>query len=167
MRKKVTIRMAMKILPSILYIISAVLVITADGGDTEQLHLGYALVKKTKMSNMYIELAEAFLEPYFEQHDAPDTADSIGRNPLKEIFSEEVKEGEEELRWMLAGIYAQHFSEEELRKIVDFFDSPAGEAWLRKKLIIETEAEQIGLEWGKLLTQRVLQKFNKLQRQAQ
>ena len=66
--------------------------------------------------------------------------------------------GEDELKWMLAGIYARHFTENELREIVNFFDSPWGAAWLHKRLLIQTESEQLGLEWGKMVTERVFQK---------
>jgi len=59
----------------------------------------------------------------------------------------------------LAGIYARHFTEKELREIVGFFASPSGNAWLARRLIVQTESEQLGLEWGKLLTQRVFQNF--------
>ena len=156
----------MKTKMSIIFIASALFITPAYGGDKEQLALGFALVDKTKMSRMYVELAEAFFEPYFEQYEANNKADPTGSNPLNDIFTEEVKKGEEELKWMLAGICAEHFSEKELREIVDFLESPAGEAWLNKKLIIETEGEQIGLEWGKLLTQRVLQRFNAQQQRS-
>ena len=67
--------------------------------------------------------------------------------------------GEEELKLMLAEIYAAHFSEKELKEIVTFFNTSSGKAWLEKQPILETEAEQIGLEWGQLLTQKVLKKF--------
>ena len=43
--------------------------------------------------------------------------------------------------------------------VTAFFNSAAGKKWLDKRLIIETESEQVGLEWAQLLTQRVLKKF--------
>lgn len=107
---------------------------------------------------MFIELAEVFMEPYFEYYE-PAPEDQTVINPLRELFKEEVSLGEEDLKWMLAGIYARHFTESELREIVDFFSSPAGNAWLEKRLVIQTDSEQIGLEWGKFLTQRVIKKF--------
>ena len=65
----------------------------------------------------------------------------------------------EELKLMLAEIYAAHFSENALREIVSFFNTSSGKAWLEKQPILETEAEQIGLEWAQLLTQKTLNKF--------
>ena len=108
------------------------------------------------MANMFVELAETFMEPYFEQYENPQS-EKLEANPLMEEFIKEVRLGEDELKWMLAGIYARYFTENELREVVEFFSSPAGSAWLDKRLIVQTESEQIGLEWGKLLTQRVFQ----------
>jgi hypothetical protein len=127
-------------------------------GEKEQLELAFKLVEQTHTPRMFIELAEVFMEPYFERYEpAPDDQTVI--NPLREVFKEEVSLGEEELKWMLAGIYARYFTEDELREIVNFFSLPAGSAWLEKRLVIQTDIEQIGLEWGKFLTQRVIKKF--------
>ena len=129
-----------------------------QAGEREQLELAFKLVEQTHTPRMFIELAEVFMEPYFERYEpAPDDQTVI--NPLREVFKEEVSLGEEELKWMLAGIYARYFTEGELREIVNFFSLPAGSAWLEKRLAIQTDIEQIGLEWGKFLTQRVIKKF--------
>ncbi len=125
-------------------------------GDKEHLEYALTLVEKTDMANMFVELAETFMEPYFEQYENP-RSEKLEANPLLEEFIKEVRLGEDELKWMLAGIYARYFTENELREVVEFFSSPAGSAWLDKRLIVQTESEQIGLEWGKLLTQRVFQ----------
>ena len=34
--------------------------------------------------------------------------------------------------------------------------------WLEKRPMLQTEGEQIGLEWGQLLMQRVLKRFEAL-----
>jgi len=36
-----------------------------------------------------------------------------------------------------------------------------GSSWLEKRPTLKTEGEQIGLEWGRLVTRRVLKKFEK------
>ncbi len=36
-----------------------------------------------------------------------------------------------------------------------------GSAWLEKRPMLETESEQIGLEWGQLLTRRVMKKLKR------
>ena len=141
------------VLVSCIYIISP-----AFGDEKEQLEFAFRLVEQTNMSDMFVELAEAFMQPYFENHEDSDVTDLSQPNRLREVFENEVRMGEDELKWMLAGIYARHFTENELREIVNFFDSPAGTAWLHKRLLIQTESEQLGLEWGKMVTERVFQK---------
>ena len=128
------------------------------GEEKEELELAFKLVEQTHTSKMFIELAEVFMEPYFEGYE-PASEDQTLINRLREVFMEEVSLGEEELKWMLAAIYARYFTESELREIVAFFSSSAGNAWLDKRLVIQTDTEQIGLEWGKFLTQRVIKKF--------
>lgn len=156
--RKLPVELSVKIILTLF--LGSGLILTGDvyGGEKEQLELAFKLVEQTHMSKMYIELAEVFMEPYFEHYE-PAPEDQTVINPLKKKFKEEVGLGEEELKWMLAGIYARYFSENELREILDFFSSPTGTAWLDKRLVIQTEGEQIGLEWGKLLTQRVMKKF--------
>lgn len=131
----------------------------AAAGEKERLATAFALVEKMFVSKMFVDLAESFMESYFEKFDKPGETDRIGGNPLRTIFREEVTQGEDELKWMLAEIYAAQFSEAELRDVTAFFNSAAGKTWLDKRLIIETESEQVGLEWAQLLTQRVLKKF--------
>ncbi len=156
--RKLPVELSVKIILTLF--LGSGLILTGDvyGGEKEQLELAFKLVEQTHTPTMFIELAEVFMEPYFEYYE-PAPEDQTVINPLRELFKEEVSLGEEDLKWMLAGIYARHFTESELREIVDFFSSPAGNAWLEKRLVIQTDSEQIGLEWGKFLTQRVIKKF--------
>jgi hypothetical protein len=131
----------------------------AQGSDEEQLALAAVLVDKTQQTEMFAALAESLMDTYFERYDNPGAQNPAAENPLRKIFQEEVSLGKEELRQMLAEIFAAHFSENQLRQIVIFFNSPAGAAWLEKRPLLETESEQIGLEWGQLLMQRVLNRF--------
>ena len=156
--RKLPVELSVKIILTLF--LGSGLILTGDvyGGEKEQLELAFKLVEQTHTPTMFVELAEVFMEPYFEYYE-PAPEDQTVINPLRELFKEEVSLGEEDLKWMLAGIYARHFTESELREIVDFFSSPAGNAWLEKRLVIQTDSEQIGLEWGKFLTQRVIKKF--------
>ena len=131
----------------------------ALGADKDRLAMALVLVEKSRLPERFVDLSEAFMETYFERYDKPVAENPADGNPLRKIFLEEVSLGEEELKLMLAEIYAAHFSENELREIVDFFNTSSGKAWLEKQPVLETEAEQIGLEWGQLLTQKVLKKF--------
>jgi len=149
----------MKKLIALCFIITGLFPWQAYSAEKDRLELAFKLVEKTSMSKMFVDLAETFMETYFERYETPGAKDSEKANALKKIFQDEVNLGQEELAWMLAEIYAAHFTENELEEILAFFDSPAGKAWLDKKIIIQTEGEQVGLEWSQLLTRRVLKKF--------
>ena len=131
----------------------------AHSDEKDQLELAFRLVEKTGMTKTFVDLSEAFMATYFERYDSASEQSPVKSNPLRKIFIDEVYLGEEELKWMLAEIFVTHLKENELRAILAFFDSPSGNAWLEKKFLIQTESEQVGLEWGRLLTQRVLKKF--------
>jgi hypothetical protein len=132
---------------------------SSAAGEKEHLAMALALVEKMNASKMFVDLAESFMETYFERFDTPAATDRTGGNPLRILFRDEVRIGENELKWMLAEIYAAHFTETELQQIIRFYSTSAGRAWLDKRLTIATEMEQVGLEWGRLLTQRVIKKF--------
>ena len=131
----------------------------AHGGETEQLAMALELVEKSRLSERFVDLSEAFMETYFERYDNPRAENPAVDNPIRKIFREEVDLGKEELTLMLAEIYAANFSETELKQIVDFFNTSPGKAWLEKQPLLETEVEQIGLEWSQLLTHKVLKRF--------
>ena len=164
--RKIPISLRMKSVVGLFFAMSILIGGDVHSGEKKHLELAFRLVEQTHMSTMYIELAEVFMEPYFERYE-PAPEDQTVVNPLKKVFKEEVRLGEEELKWMLASIYAKHFSENELHEILDFFSSPTGTAWLDKSLVIQTEGEQIGLEWGKLLTQRVMKKMEAKKKEKQ
>ena len=154
-------QMHLKKIPLLLIFTAIILIIPAFGDEQEQMELAFTLVEQTNMSIMFVEMAETFMQPYFEDHENPEELDLAKPSRLRAVFQEEVRMGQDELKWALAGIYAKHFTENELRDIVRFFDSPTGAAWLDKRLLIQTDSEQLGLEWGKLLTKRVFQRVKK------
>ncbi len=151
--------MMMKYLLVVGLILVGLLPRQARGGENDRLDLANKIVAKTNMSKMFVDMAAGFMDADFERNEDSGTKDPTDADPLKKIFEDEVNSGIEELTSMLAEIYAAHFSENELREILSFFDSAAGAAWLDRNLIIQTEAEQVGLEWSQLLSRRVLKKF--------
>jgi hypothetical protein len=98
----------------------------AHGDEKEQLGMAVVLVEKSRLPERFVDLAEAFMETYFERYDKPLAENPADGNPFRKIFIEEVSLGEEELKLMLAEIYAAHFSENELKEIVNFFNTGMG-----------------------------------------
>ena len=140
-------------------IISVLLAAESNGGEREHLNNAFRLVEKTELSKMFIDLIEASLQSYFDRYEEANPENEAVIDPFRRIFYEEVNASEEELKWNLAEIYAKYFSETELGEIIHFFDSPAGKKWLDKKSMVLYDAEQIGQEWGQILTKRIIDKF--------
>lgn len=130
-----------------------------NGGEREHLNNAFRLVEKTEMSKMFIDLIEASLQSYFDRYEEANPENEAAIDPFRRIFNEEVNASEEELKWNLAEIYAKYFSEKELKEIIHFFDSPTGKKWLDRKSMVLYDAEQIGQEWGQIMTHRIVEKF--------
>jgi hypothetical protein len=160
MKRTTTVVLTIKAV-AICLVIGVLSIEDAVGGDKEQLDLAFLVVEQTEGSKMFIDLVNGFMEPYLERYEPPASVEKADSNPLRKLLMEEFMASEEELKWNLAEIYTKYFSEAELLDIVRFFDSPAGKAWLENSAPILTEGEQVGHEWAKILTERVLHKFEK------
>lgn len=56
-------------------------------------------------------------------------------------------------------IYDRHLSEEEVRGILAFYETPSGKRLLEVQPLIVQESMQAGQEWGRALSQRVINKL--------
>jgi hypothetical protein len=158
MNKALTLKVPGRFI-TIVLIICVFWIENGKSGEKEHLDYAYRLVEKTEMSKMFIDLVEASLQPYFDRYEEPNPENDTIVDPFRKIFIEEVNASEEELKWNLAEIYTKYFSEAELRGIIRFFYSPAGQTWLDKKSMVLHDGDQIGQEWGQILTHRIMKKF--------
>jgi hypothetical protein len=60
---------------------------------------------------------------------------------------------------MLVPIYVKHLSDKEMKSIIDFYESPAGQALVEKQPLIMQESMAVGQQWGMELSQKVVQKI--------
>lgn len=60
---------------------------------------------------------------------------------------------------MLAPIYEKHFSEADLTKIIEFYETPTGKKFAEKTPLIMQESMAAGQEWGKKIGERVAEKL--------
>ena len=51
-------------------------------------------------------------------------------------------------------IYDRHFSEDEVRGVLAFYETPVGKRLLEKQPVIMQESMQAGQEWGRILAQK-------------
>lgn len=61
----------------------------------------------------------------------------------------------------LIPIYAQHFSQREINKLLDFYRTPLGQKTIEKMPTIMQESMTVGREWGRTLQQKIKQQLKR------
>ncbi len=84
----------------------------------------------------------------------PGVPDSFWDKFLKEAKSEELVE-------LMIPVYDKKFSREEIRKITEFYETPAGKKFVEKTPEIVAESMKIGQEWGRQLAQEIVEQAKK------
>ena len=81
-----------------------------------------------------------------------------------EIWEEFIKEANDsysDLEIKLAEIYKNHFTQDEIKQLIVFYETPTGKKFAGELPIIQNEAYQIGSEWGKKLGEKIAAKILK------
>jgi hypothetical protein len=85
----------------------------------------------------------------------------IANTGLPDQFFEEFKNAamSGELPALMVPVYERHFTHEEIRDLIAFFQSPLGQALVRKQPLIRQDAMGVGQAWGaktaKTITERL------------
>ncbi len=61
---------------------------------------------------------------------------------------------------MLVPVYQRHLSQEDLKSLIVFYQTPAGKRYAEKTPLIMQESMQVGQQWGLQIGQKVLQKLS-------
>ena len=117
------------------------------------------LIEQLGASTAFTDLAESALQVDFEQLEELEPENQSKAKLLRKIFSEEVNASRKELIVNLAEIYTNHFSEPELRQVVNFHSSPTGKNWLIMGNQLQSEVDTVGYEWARQLKKQILRKF--------
>ncbi len=65
----------------------------------------------------------------------------------------------DDLSVMLAPVYEKHLTEADLKKIIEFYETPAGKKFATATPLIMQESMQVGQEWGMKIAQQVMKKL--------
>ncbi len=65
----------------------------------------------------------------------------------------------EDLENAMVPIYAKHFTNEEIKQLIAFYDSPFGKKLIREMPQIIAEANVVGADWGQGVVKRVARKW--------
>jgi len=69
------------------------------------------------------------------------------------------QENLEALEEAVAGIYAKHFTAEEMEATLEFYRSPAGQSILQKMPVVMQESMAMGQQWGMELSEKILEEL--------
>jgi hypothetical protein len=58
-------------------------------------------------------------------------------------------------------IYDKHYSHEEIRELIDFYESPIGRKIIEESPAMTEESIAAGQEWGKILGQKIMMDLKK------
>ncbi|MGF1473971.1 MAG: DUF2059 domain-containing protein [Geminicoccaceae bacterium] len=64
----------------------------------------------------------------------------------------------EELREMLALIYVDNYTEDELNKLVAFYRTPLGRKMVNRQIDIARQAQEVAMPWGRALGQKAAER---------
>lgn len=67
----------------------------------------------------------------------------------------------ENLLTMYIPIYEKHFTQDEIKYMIAFYESPTGKSMIEKMPLVMNDSMSIGREWSQKLMQRLLEKLKK------
>lgn len=77
-----------------------------------------------------------------------------------EFWDEAMKEvHEQDLINLIVPVYEKNFSDEDIQAIITFYKTPVGRRMIEKMPVIMQEAMQAGGDWGKKLSEKILEKL--------
>ena len=74
-------------------------------------------------------------------------------------FSKEIKESYIVLENKLIIIYKQHYTREEVKALIAFYESPLGKTMIKKTPLVLSESYKAGSDWGRELGEKVAKKL--------
>ena len=60
---------------------------------------------------------------------------------------------------LVVPIYAKYFTDDDIQAMITFYDSPVGKKMIEKLPLITQESMQAGGEWGKQLSEKIMQRL--------
>jgi uncharacterized protein len=75
---------------------------------------------------------------------------------FNEAFEEEITNSTDDLLKLQAKIYAEHFSEDELRQLAAFYRSDLGKKYISELPVIMKETVPLGVQWGQMIAPRAI-----------
>lgn len=84
---------------------------------------------------------------------------NVPDNIWTEFEAEFSKASMDELVDMLAPVYYKHLTEDDLKKMLDFYNTPVGKKYAEKTPLITQESMQVGQQWGMQMGSKFAEKL--------
>ena len=108
------------------------------------------LLELTGSGKMGEQVARAMIASF--QQNYADVPNEYWESVKKEIHADDIVN-------LVIPIYDKHYSEEDVQKMIDFYESPIGKKVIAATPLIMQESMKAGQEWGKSIGERVVEKL--------
>lgn len=120
--------------------------------DSTERELALRLLKATKVSDVLLAGIEANLPA--QKQAMPQVPEEFWR-----LFVAKAKAGADSLTLLIAPVYTDAFTEQELRGLLEFYSTPLGQRLIKLQPRIMTQSAKIGQQWGAALGMSVAQEL--------
>jgi hypothetical protein len=120
--------------------------------DSTERELALRLLRATKVSEVLLAGIEANLPA--QKAAMPQVPDEFWRR-----FVAKAKQGADSLSLLIAPVYTDAFTEQELRGLLEFYSTPLGQRLIKLQPQIMTRSAKIGQQWGAAIGMSVAQEL--------
>jgi hypothetical protein len=110
------------------------------------------LVSMTGEGELGVQIISQMIDSY--RTTMPDVPSKFWDNFMREVNSQELVE-------LIVPIYDRHFTHQEIKELIAFYQSPLGVKLIQKMPAITQESFQAGQQWGQKLGERVMEKLQR------
>lgn len=134
-----------------------------SAAEQKRLELAYTIVTLSGTAEMMEDVMALFMDQYVRTITETGTTETrVVVRLFRRLFAEEMEAIRDDLRWELAKVYSQYFTETELAGLLNFMASPIGLRWLKMQPVLEAEGEVLGAAWAQTISERTLQRIKRL-----
>ena len=133
----------------------------ARADDAGRLKLAHEVVETAHAGDNMRALMPTFLGQMRQALTQQGGADAHQLDAFMVRFQQRFNDGIPNFIDLVAQVYAREFSDDDLRKLLDFYRSPAGQHLLSKQVMIAQGMTTVGAQWGRSIAQEITQEFEK------
>jgi hypothetical protein len=124
--------------------------LTVSAQDSTKIRHIHQLMELTGMAKLGNQMMTNIISSYKQNYPAATT----------EFWDAFMKEADmSQLFEKIIPVYEQNFTDDDIKQLIVFYQSPVGRKMIDKMPVIMQQSMQIGSEWGKQLSEKVIEKL--------